>query len=352
MKLAKYFLGLIAAVSFATVASAQSVPAPNYLSPLNRLTPTVGVVCINPDTKNPESCAGAGGGGGGSGASVTATAAAPTYVEGSTTAPLSSNLSGDLRTISKIASGQVVGITGALPAGANTIGVVNLGTLNGAATAANQTAVQGTFGAVTATRMVIYDSAGSPVSWADPVPLIGTDGSSIATPANPVPVGGTALTSLVNTTTTSDGRLASIDTKSGETHGTTGAAVPAKATLVGANSGGNLAGIIQGDSSVPISTAAAATSQLVALSSGKKIYVTAWDVIASGTTAVKLVYGTGTNCGTGTTDVTGNYSLTAQTGLAKGSGLGPVLVIPASQALCVVNSTAIQVSGSLTFTQF
>jgi hypothetical protein len=151
---------------------------------------------------------------------------------------------------------------------------------------------------------------------------------------------------------TANTSLGSIDTKSGETHGSTGAAAPAKAQYVGVNSGGNLVGLIQADASVKIDVSAATTTQLVALSSGKKIYVTAWDVIAAGTGNLKLVYGTGANCGTGTTDLTGAYNLTAQAGLSKGNGLGAVLVVPASNALCVTTSAAVQMSGSLAYTQF
>lgn len=80
-----------------------------------------------------------GGGGGGGNTTVTATAAAPSYVEGSTTNPLSTNLTGDLRTIAKQNGTWTVGLS----AGAETIGTVNLGTIGGAATAALQGA-QGT----------------------------------------------------------------------------------------------------------------------------------------------------------------------------------------------------------------
>jgi hypothetical protein len=134
--------------------------------------------------------------------------------------------------------------------------------------------------------------------------------------------------------------------------GTTGAAVPGAASYTGADSSGNLTGLIQADNSVSISIATAATTQLVALVAGKKIYVTSWDVIAGGTGNIQLEYGTGTNCGTGTTALTGNYNLTAQNGLSKGMGLGPVLVVPAGDALCALTSAAVQISGSLSYTQF
>jgi len=134
--------------------------------------------------------------------------------------------------------------------------------------------------------------------------------------------------------------------------GSTGSAVPASAIYSGANSGGNLTGLIQADTSTPINISTATTTQLVALVSGKKIYVTAWDVVAAGTGNITLEYGTGSNCGTGTTVLTGAYNLTAQSGIAKGNGLGPVLVVPASNALCALTSAAVQMSGSVAYTQF
>jgi hypothetical protein len=118
-----------------------------------------------------------------------------------------------------------------------------------------------------------------------------------------------------------------------------------------ANTGGSLTSIIQAGVSLPINLSTAATTQLIAEVSGKAIYVTAWDVIAAGTTNFAFEYGTGTNCAAGTTTLTGPYSLVAQFGTAKGSGRGPVLV-PASNALCAVNSATVQVSGSLAYTQF
>jgi hypothetical protein len=119
-----------------------------------------------------------------------------------------------------------------------------------------------------------------------------------------------------------------------------------------ANTGGSFTSIIQAGTSLPINLSTATTTQLVAAVSGKAIYVTAWDVIAAGTTNFTFEYGTGTNCVAGTTPLTGPYSLVAQFGAAKGSGLGPVLVVPAGNALCAVNSATVQVSGSLAYTQF
>lgn len=134
--------------------------------------------------------------------------------------------------------------------------------------------------------------------------------------------------------------------------GTTGSAVPTKANYMGAASSGNLTGLIQADNSVKIDVSTATTTQLVALTSAQKIYVTSWDVIAAGTGTIKLVYGTGSSCGTGTTDLTGAYSLIAQAGIAKGNGLGPVLVVPAGNALCVTTSAGVGMQGSVAYTKF
>lgn len=101
-----------------------------------------------------------------------------------------------------------------------------------------------------------------------------------------------------------------------------------------------------------ISTAAATTVELVALSGTKNIFVTSFNIVAAGTTTYKFVYGTGTACATGTTDLTGAYTLVANGYVSSGSGLGSVLVVPPGKALCAINSQAIQVSGSISYAQF
>ena len=73
-------------------------------------------------------------------------------------------------------------------------------------------------------------------------------------------------------------------------------------------------------------------------------------MVAGGTGNITLEYGTGSSC-TGTHALTGAYNLTAQAGVSVGSGLGPVLITPASQALCAVTSAGVQMSGSLAYSQ-
>jgi hypothetical protein len=135
---------------------------------------------------------------------------------------------------------------------------------------------------------------------------------------------------------------------------TAGSAVPGSASYLGANSAGLLTGLVQASASAPISVSTAGTTQLVAGSSGKKTYVTAWDVIAAGSGNITLEYGTQTStpCDTGTTALTGPYSLAGQAGISKGNGLAPVFVVPAGNALCALTSAAVQMSGSISYTQF
>lgn len=106
------------------------------------------------------------------------------------------------------------------------------------------------------------------------------------------------------------------------------------------------------DGSIAISVATNSTTQLVALNANKKIYVTAYLLQSAGTASVSFVYGTGTNCGTGTTVLTGTFAMTAQGWLAQGSGLGAILEIPIGNALCIVDSASVQISGHLSYAQY
>lgn len=190
----RFGLGLIFAVGLGGSAMAQSgisqkvaVCNPSYPSRC---------VAVAADGSIPTT----GGGGGGGNTTVTATAADPSYVEGSTTNPLSVNLSGHLRTV--------------LGAGSATVGTVNLGTLGGAATAALQSAVQGTFGAVTAERFVPYTPSGTAVDLSTPSAIIGADGTTILSNANPMPISDAGGTITVDGTVTANlGTIAGVATE-------------------------------------------------------------------------------------------------------------------------------------------
>lgn len=106
--------------------------------------------------------------------------------------------------------------------------------------------------------------------------------------------------------------------------------------------------------SVPITVSTAVTTQLVPAptQSNQAIVVTSAFVIAAGTTNVQFVSGTGTNCGTGQANVSGNLQLTAQVGFFGGNGSGVIWVLPKNTALCVINSQAIAIPGSVSYAVF
>jgi hypothetical protein len=152
-----------------------------------------------------------------------------------------------------------------------------------------------------------------------------------------------------------NGRLLVTTLSSSVGVGATGSAPPANAVYLGANSsgatGGLLKGLIQCDSFVPLNNlATATTAELVALTSGRTIYVCGFHIVASGTTTVTLKYGTGSNCGTGTQVITDGYDLTAQTGLVDRSAFWQGMKTASANALCVTNSAAVKITGGVYYT--
>lgn len=106
-------------------------------------------------------------------------------------------------------------------------------------------------------------------------------------------------------------------------------------------------------SAVPITINTITTTQLVGLTSGQTIHICGFVLHSAGATSAKLVYGTGTNCATGTTDITPLFTFTTTpSNVTYGSGIGRVAGAPASNAVCVNNTAAIQVSGVLTYAKF
>jgi hypothetical protein len=99
--------------------------------------------------------------------------------------------------------------------------------------------------------------------------------------------------------------------------------------------------------SVAISTASAATGELVALTTNKTIFVCDFTIAGAGTSTVKFVTGTGTACATGTADLTGAMSVATAT-----SVVGRGIAVPISKALCLVNGQAVQVSGFISYRKF
>jgi hypothetical protein len=132
----------------------------------------------------------------------------------------------------------------------------------------------------------------------------------------------------------------------------TGSAAPASAHYIGANSSGNLGGIVACDNSTQIAMSTATTSQIVALVSGKAIYVCGFVIGGGGATTAKVVYGTGTNCATGQVSLTPAFTLASATTVNLGGGLGYVMKAPSGNALCVTNSAAVTANVFIAYTQF
>jgi hypothetical protein len=132
----------------------------------------------------------------------------------------------------------------------------------------------------------------------------------------------------------------------------TGSAAPSTAIYTGANSSGNLTGVVACDTSVQLTVSTATTTQAIALVAGKTIYVCGFVMNGAGATTTKLVYGTGTNCATGQTALTPSFTLASGTNVTFGGAFGYVTKTASANALCVTNSAAIAASVLLTYTQF
>src|SRR6185369_1952123 len=122
--------------------------------------------------------------------------------------------------------------------------------------------------------------------------------------------------------------------------------------LTGASFGQVLRSLSVADNSVAISAVGATTSQIIALSAGKKIVVTGWAISASVAGTFKCVYGTGTNCATGTTSLTGAFNLAANGFAASPGSPSPQFSVPAGNALCLIGTgTSQSLNGYVSFTQ-
>lgn len=123
---------------------------------------------------------------------------------------------------------------------------------------------------------------------------------------------------------------------------------------------GNLFGIIACDNHAAVNINTATTTQIIAISgTGGRTYICAIDLVTAGANNVALVSGSGTNCASnlaglagGTTAATG-WNFAANGGLTKGTGLGMIWkTVTTNNEICLVTSAAVQLSGSITYTQF
>lgn len=102
---------------------------------------------------------------------------------------------------------------------------------------------------------------------------------------------------------------------------------------------------------IPVAGTVAASTQIVALKTGARIYVTSLLLVPVATSVVTLTSGTGTNCGSNTTSLTGALTFAAAQTVNLGDGTGAVLATLPGHALCITIATA-AAPGSLAYAQF
>jgi hypothetical protein len=100
-------------------------------------------------------------------------------------------------------------------------------------------------------------------------------------------------------------------------------------------------------------TAAAGTTQIVALSGSTVVRVCSYSLsmAAAGAGTVAFVYGTGANCGTGTTNISAAMPLAANQNMTASAANGSLLRGLAANALCLTVATN-TVTGYVTYAQF
>jgi hypothetical protein len=107
--------------------------------------------------------------------------------------------------------------------------------------------------------------------------------------------------------------------------------------------------------SAQINTASITTIKVLANNAARQVNITELNVDAAGSTTVTLEYGTKTTneCDTGTVVLAGPWSLTASgPNIITGDGMGTIWTVPAGEDVCVVNSAAIQIGGSISYNYF
>lgn len=229
----------------------------------------------------------------------------------------------------------------------------NLGTLNGAATAANQTTMIGVLGTVTTAHGCA--TAGYTV-----IGCLGQIDDDIkgAIPAGTNIIGkvGIDQTTPGTTNAVSIAQVGSSTLALGST--TASASIP---VVIASNQTAADPCMFQAKTNVPISTASGTTAVVTGVSA-KKIYVCSLNITAAAAVSVSLSEGSSSTCGTSaqaavigvaTSGTAANgIALSANGGLTLGNG-GGTIASTATNAnyLCIFQSGTVQIAGNLTFVQ-
>jgi hypothetical protein len=303
-----------------------------------------------------------------------ASSSAPTYSAGVN--PLSCDLSGNLRTSGGGGGGggggnvNLTGINGVTPlagAGATGTGSPRVTTAQDATTLAGSAPgtvgssssyavpVQGVAGGVGVGVTGNQSNASTGVTGSANVPVVSYNyvwnGSSwiqwigAVTAAAGSHVDGWDETQGLTTSSATCASGATIAACQKQTDADIKGSVPAGGATIGAT-GYDPSVVPVTSASINVSTAT--TTQIVALSSGKLIYVSGGVVMAGGTGNITFEYGTGTACATGTTVLGGAMPLVANVGFIIPD---KTYVVPAGDALCVLTSAAVQYSGTVGYVQ-
>jgi hypothetical protein len=110
-------------------------------------------------------------------------------------------------------------------------------------------------------------------------------------------------------------------------------------------------GILKSSAAVSITTAT--TTQLVALSAGKSVYVCGFTASLGLSDSIVFEYGTGSACGTGTTALTGAFTSDAAVIAAPATlgGEGTRMTAPSGNALCALTTGTGGIKGVVQYVQ-
>lgn len=117
--------------------------------------------------------------------------------------------------------------------------------------------------------------------------------------------------------------------------------------LASGATGGLAADIVQCDQKAIYDASTSGSTELVALTAARSIYICGKVLFSAGTVNVKLIYGTGTACATGSANLTPAYQLTAQVGLVDASPFYRGSKTASANALCINTSAGVAVQAEV-----
>ncbi len=262
--------------------------------------------------------------------------------------------------------GLGVGLLAPLPTGANTIGAISNTGFNVNNT---PTVVQGNAGSNAqswwtrigdATNGPAAVKAASTAAVAADLSLVTAFSPNSPLPAGTNTIGGVNLAQVGGTNTVTGGVAGSQGF--GGLQADAGAIAGNPAAIAGKGSGAAGVGVaripIVCDNWTAINQASTTAVTLITGVASKQTYICSINLVVAGANNVALVEGTAAGCATGTAGMAGGataatgWNFAANGGLTMGSGVGtPFRTATAADNVCVLQSAATQVSGSMSWAQ-